>query len=217
MVPKGLLERPGHVPTVYKETFDPKAFNESMNGELERQRQALSLLFASEFSSSKEEYQDSLPRDPLKLKEHMGIPLTPVVIDPSILLQIVAAKTGFDMKCEPSDIKNWEQGKVWTPREPYTAWIAVDKGRNLLQAIDEYRDNPFFRGATVLEALFAALVFPNLLDLEKRVFALGSRVELIHIPSIRRKPKGKQEIGNPVLPLDNPRSLSSVLVAARSF
>lgn len=221
---RDLLQLREHVvgPIRKRDTPSPKAFIESKDfrdgiaKELDRQRQNLSSLFSSGFPYfSQGYYKDSLPKNPSEIKKHLGIPLAPVIIDPRISIQTVVVLTSSIMNCEPSDITNWKEGGVLSPTSPYIAWLAVDRGRNLPQAKDEYKNHSFFRGATLLEGLFVSLVLPDVLFLDQRIFTLGSRIENIYIPSIGTNSKGGIEVGNPILPLDNRDDGASVLVAAR--
>lgn len=183
--------------------------------ELDAQRKTLVYLFAPESYWGADEYLDSLPKDPREIKKHLGIPLTPIIVDPRINTMLLAEKAEFSIKCEISDIDFWRSGQVRPPGEPYIVWLMVDNGKNLQQAIDAYVNNSFFRGATITEGLFASLMLRKFLNLDAEIFTLGERIEDIYIPSIGTNPDGKKEIGNPILPLDNNENLASVLIAAR--
>lgn len=218
----GLFKLREHVLGILRinETPNPEVYREEdllniVSEELDAQRKTLAYLFGPNSYRGKDEYLGSLPKDPKKIKKHLGIPLTPIIVDPGILPQVAAEKTDFSMKCEPADISNWTAGGVWIPSKPYIVWVAVDSGRNLQQAIGVYRNNLFFRGSTATEGLFASLFFRNLLNLDAQIITLGSRIEDIYIPSIGRNPDGRKEIGNPVLPLDSNEHLASILIAAR--
>lgn len=216
-----VLQLPEHVARISpRESPNPDsdstALSEGTKWKLKMQREALSQIFPSEFSLTEEECQESLLKHALEIEQFIGIHLDPVLIYPGISLQAVAVLRGFDMRCELQDITDWEEREVSAQKKPYILWTAVDRERDLSQAIKEYSKHPFFRVVTVLEAVFASILFPNPLDLKEKIYALGSRIEKMFIPSIGKNSNGRIEIGNPVLPLNN-NHLSSVLIAARSF
>lgn len=197
-----------------REHLFPALESSSIKHQLEYERTILAALFASTFSMSEQEFKDSLPEDPLEIKEYMK-GMAPLIVLPNIPPETIAEKTGFDIKHNPSDVANWPDEGEPKPSEPHIVWVTIDKSRTLPQAIDEYKDHDFFRGATLTEGIFAAIHFAHMLEDTETIFTPGSRIEKIFVPSISQNSKRKIEIGNPVLPSDDPAPLRGVLIAAR--